>query len=367
MWPGDQQPGGQQPAPQGPPPADARPDGQQPGHGQPGAFAPPGGFGPPPGEGFGQSSGFGQPSGPGQPPSPGQPPYGPPQPFGYEQQPPGFGQIPPQWQQPGPPTIPPQPPNRRRTTIGVAVAAAVVLIAAGVGAAMGLRDGGGGATTTATSAPPSATVSASPSTAQPSGPPEAGPRGDGTDVQPVVPGWQVVVRADRKVAFDVPQGWKIKQQDELIGFEDEKGNPAVGMGAPAIYKENYCGDSDAAAAGTKGAEGAKSVQDAAENQAQAWAYYGFNDMKSKQRGTLKATAAAPFSNSHGIKGYVASATETNVPKTNQCATDGAAYAVAWIGHNNQLTVFVLYTNTGVPDEVPSQTITKIEGSIRQVP
>ncbi len=366
MWPGEQQPGGQ-PDPQGAP-ADARPGGQHPGFGEPAAFGPAGGFGPPPGEGFGQPPAFGQPAAPGQPQPPGQPPYGPPQGFGYEQQQPGFGQAPTQWQQPGPPAVPPQPPNRRRTTIGVAIAAAVVLIAAGVGVAMGLNDGGGGTTTSAPSPTPSATVSASPASAAPSAPPEAGPRGDGSDVQPVVAGWQVVVRADRKVAFDVPQGWTIKQQDEIIGFEDEKGNPAVGMGAPAIYKENYCGgNTNAAAAGTKGAEGAKSVQDAAENQAQAWAYYGFNDMKSKQKGTLKYTPAAPFSNSHGIKGYSASATETNVPRTNQCATDGAAHAVAWVGHNSQLTVFVLYTNTGVPTEIPSQTITKIEDSIRQIP
>ncbi|WP_269857246.1 hypothetical protein [Streptomyces sp. RPT161] len=359
MWPGEQQPGGQ-PDPQGAP-ADARSGGQQPGHGQAGAFGPPSGFGPPPG---GQPPAFGQPTAAG----PGQPPYPPPQAFGYEQQPPGFGQVPPQWQQPGPPTLPPQPPNRRRTTIGIAVAAAVVLIAAGVGVAMGLRDGGGDTTTNAASPTPSAAVSAAPSNAAPSAPPEAGPRGDGSNVQPVVPGWQAVVRADRKVAFDVPQGWTVKQQDVLIGFEDEKGNPAVGMGAPAIYKENYCGgNTNAAAAGTKGAEGAKSVQDAAENQAQAWAYYGFNDMKSKQKGTLKSTSATPFSNSHGINGYLASATETNVPKTNQCATDGAAYAIAWVGHNSQLTVFVLYTSTGVPSEVPSQTIKTIEGSIRQIP
>ncbi|MGW7006829.1 hypothetical protein ACWGCW_29420 [Streptomyces sp. NPDC054933] len=366
MWPEQQQPGGQPDPrdgnPQGPPPppGSPHPGGQQPGFGQPGTF------GPPPGSG--QSPSSGQPSGFGQPQY-GPPPTYPSQGYGYPQQPPqqpGFGQVPPQWQPPGPPTIPPQPPTRRRgVTIGVAIAVAVVVVAAGVGIAMGLR--GGDTTTTAASGTPSASASATPSASAPSGPQEAGPRGDGSNVQPVVPGWQVVVRADRKVAFDVPQGWAVKKQDEIIGFEDEKGNPAVGMGGPAIYKENYCGDTYAGAAGTKGAQGAKSVQDAAENQAQAWVYYGFNDMKSKQKGTLKSTPATPFSNSHGIKGYAASATETNVPKTTKCATDGAAYAIAWVGHDSQLTVFVLYTNTGVPEEIPSQTIATIEGSIRPIP
>ncbi|MEU6172699.1 hypothetical protein ABZ832_12285 [Streptantibioticus parmotrematis] len=395
MWPGEQQPEGQQRPegnpqsdpqsnpqwnPQGPPPPP--PGGAQPPYGAPVQGPPPQGpapygqppqgFGPPPQPGYGQP-----PQGPpaqGQPPQ-AQPGFGPT--YGYPQQQPqpgyggGYGQQP-QWGAPsGPPTTPLKPPggNRGRTA-AIAVTAAVAVIAAGVGAVFLL---GGGHKKAEAKAPASASASApaaaNPADPQPSDPDDAGPRGSGTDVKPVVPGWQVVANGDRKVAFDVPPGWQIPSEDTVIGFEDEKGNPAVRADSPAQYKNGWCGDQDnsLAGTGTNGISGAKSVSGAAQDMAAQWVYYAFADLKAKDKGKLAYSAAKPFSNSHGIKGYVATATETSVPKSNKCATDGTAYDITWLGSDNQLDEWVLWTSTGVSGTVPPQTVQTIEQSLRTIP
>ncbi|MCQ4079933.1 hypothetical protein NGB36_04830 [Streptomyces sp. RB6PN25] len=360
MWPEDQRPGEQS---QGHPghqqPQPPNPQGPAPGYGYPQQPQPPQqpGFGPP---AYGQP-GYGQPGYGHQPAYGQQPVYG---------QYPGFGPAP-QWGAPVPPPAPPGPGSRRGPVIGLAIAAAVVLLAGAAGAAvlLGGHDGqrtvaNPNSSATATSAP-SAESSGSDATAPNDGF-NGDPHSSNAGTKPVVPGWKAVARGDRQVAFDIPQDWTALSSGTDIGFEDPNGNPEVEMGGPAEYKQNWCQDNSLAAAGTKGAVGAKSVQDAAETQAASWAYYGFTDLKSGKKGTLRATKPVPFTNGHGIKGYAASATETGVRRTNPCSTDGAAYAVAWVGADNTLTVWVLYTATGVPGQVPASTITAMENSIRQI-
>lgn len=420
MWPGDQQPGGQQnpqpdpqrnprsesqddprPTPQddprhvarpnpqhtprsnpqsnpqwnppGPPPPPVGPTpGAHPGAGQPAAQP---GFGPPPGglppappqpqPGYGHPHpGYGQPA-PGQPAYP-PPGYGQPQP-GYAQPP--YGRPPQQWASAKPPG---GPGTGNRRTIGIAIATAVVLVAAGVTAVVVTR---GGKDDGKHQAGPSASVSTGQDVASPEpsqsaagapGGDEEGPRGSGA-VQPVVAGWQAVARGDRHVAFDVPPGWQVQDPSEFIGFEDEKGDPAITVGGAAEYKENWCGqDTSLASAGSKGDVDAKSLQSSVENAAASTAYYAFNDLKHKAKGKLTYTKAKPFSNSHGIKGYLSSARETGVPRTGKCVTDGVAYAIAWSGTDNVLTEWVLWASTGVSGALPAKTVEEIEQSIRQI-
>ena len=167
--------------------------------------------------------------------------------------------------------------------------------------------------------------------------------GGSATVQPVVPGWQAVPRGDRAVAFDVPKDWKLDPQSTDIGFNDAKGNPAVLMGGPAEESKYSCGGTARAAAGTKGGKNAKSLQAAAEAEAENWAYFAFTDLTKNPKPLPHLNKAVPFTNSHGIKGYAASATETGEPNTGKCASNGAAYAVAWPGADNQLTIWVMYT------------------------
>ncbi|MDJ0346865.1 hypothetical protein QMK19_37695 [Streptomyces sp. H10-C2] len=274
---------------------------------------------------------------------------------------------------PGGPDGPP-PGNRRTTTIAVSIVAAVAVIAAVVIGGVYLTGGGKDDTAADPGKSPSASQSATPSaTPSPSNTTAAGSSGGGDDsrgapsdveIKPVVPGWQVVRRAERNVAFDVPPNWQLAGEGVLTGFED-KGKPMVTMGAPAYYKPHWCDKDERAAVGTKGANGAKSVQEAAEVQAETWAYWGYQE---NGKVTVAKTSAKPFTNSHGISGYSSSATAKNVPKTTKCTSDGAVFTVAWVDSTKALTVWVLYADrgAGVTDGVSDETITTIMGSIREL-
>jgi hypothetical protein len=398
MWPGDQQSGGQQPQGVPSPPPPQQPPG---GYGTPNPYAQPApgapqpGYPPqqPPRPPAGGAPAGGAPSGYGQPPQYAAPtqPYGTPAPNpyaqpGYQQQPPAYP-APQQWGPPVPGGPGGQPPNKRgTTTIAVAVTAALAVIAAIVVGAVyftgGKKDQASDDPTPTPTAtvPPSPTATATPTptaTQDQDGGTDGGdsPRGAPVDIKPVIPGWQVVERDQRNVLFDVPPGWTVDSQGMTIGFEDKKGDPAVAMSGPAYYKHAWCktaGSStwDRAAVGTKGANGATSVRNAAEVQARSWAYWAYeNDGK----GTFsKALNSKAFHNSHGITGWQAEATATNVPKANKCAaTAGKAWTVAWLDPaqpdpSKKLVVWVLYADQGVPDQLAQTTIDTIKSSIRLI-
>ncbi|WP_225849711.1 hypothetical protein [Streptomyces sp. HPF1205] len=379
MWPGDQH-GGQQ-NPQGTPPQP--PQGP---YGQPNPYAQPG---------YPQQ----------QPPPPPQPTpgYPPAQPYGgqnpYAQPPAGYQQPPAGGYPAAPPVGPPTPQQwgppvpggpegsgppggRRNLTIGIAIASAVAVIAAVVVGAVVLtgnkKDEAAKSPSPAT--PASRTPSPTPTTAAPTDSAVTAGSGDSPrgapgalDVKPVVPGWKVVRRTERNVAFDVPPDWTVGDEGEEIGFADKTGNPAVAMGAPAFYKHDWCksgdGTADRAAAGTKGANGAKSVRNAAEVQATQWAYWAYQE---NGKGTFsKVMGSKAFHNAYGISGWQAEATATHVPRTNKCVSDGAAYTVAWIDPTQsdptmRLVVWVLYCDRGVSDQVSQATIDKIKSTIRLI-
>lgn len=386
MWPGDQQSGGQQ-HPQGSPTPPHQPPG---GYGQPNPYAQP--VPPPPS----QPAGYPQ-----QPPAPqpGQqpPPYAAPtQPYGtptaspyaqpgYQQQPGTGYPTPQQWGPPVPGGPGEQPPkNRNNLTIAIAVTAAVAVIAAViVGAVYFTGDDKKNSAQDDKSPTPTATTSAAPTTATPS-PTDTGsdsgssggdnPRGAPVDVKPVVPGWKVVERDQRNVLFDVPPDWSVDSQGMTIGFSDKSGNPAVAMSGPAYYKHNFCtsGSStfDRGAVGTKGANGATSVRNAAEAQATSWAYWAYQD---KGKGTFsKVLDSKAFHNAHGISGWEARATASNVPEPTKCSSPaGEAFTVAWLDPTQsdptkKLVVWVLYADRGVPDALAQSTIDKIKSTIRLI-
>lgn len=402
MWPGDQQSGGER-YPQGTPPNPPQyPPSQQPPQGpapqqqppqspyaQPQPPAPPAGApanpyaqpGPPqqPGQGFPNQS----------PPQPQPGPY-PPNP--YQQQTPGFGAPQPPYgsqpgypQQPfgpgGPGAGPPQKDGRSRTTVIVAIVAAVAVIAA---VAVGVAVFGGGkgkpdakdTTSTVTAKPKPTSTTASPSTpGSDDGGQTDNPRGapDSVDIKPVIPGWKVVRRGARNVAFDVPPDWTVDEEGLSIGFSDKSGKPEVVMGAPAYYKHDWCstgGDmgADRAAVGTKGGAGAKSLRQAAESEAEAWAYWAYQD---NGKGTFsKAQNSKEFHDAYGISGWQAQATATKLPKSNKCSPpSGIAYTVAWLDPAQKTptaVVWVLYADTGVKDQLSQSIVDKIKSTIRPI-
>jgi hypothetical protein len=319
-----------------------------------------------------------------------QPGYQQPNPYqqpGYQQPNPYQAPHPPQ--QPAPPRNPPvapggpQPPRggRKRVQTTAITAAVAVVAAAAVTAVFVLRDNGGTENTSQQDAGQSASPEAPPSETG-SEPADGGssgavdnPRG-GSDsaVKPVIAGWQPVVNAKRQNVFDVPPGWDVKSQGLSIGFTDENDTSdfpgaLVMMSAPAVYQEKWCTytedgydyDTSLAAVGTKGAQGAKSTAEAAENEALNWVHAGYDQQKT---GTFKTTKATPFTSEYGITGHSASATVTGVGTTEQCSSDGKSFTVSYKAANGDLATWVLYAARGVKEEVTDATIQKIMSTLR---
>ncbi|MFD5143139.1 hypothetical protein [Streptomyces sp. NPDC058401] len=349
MWPGQQQPPGGEPNPQD---AHQNPYQQQPGTPNPYQQQPP-------------TAAYGEQQQPG---------------YGYPQQPPapqGWGQQPPTVPVPQWGGTPPPPPPRGGSpfstrTVAIVAASAVVVAAAATGAFVLTRDDD---TTNQADDKPSTSASApaSPSASAPASP-GANPRG-GPEVKPVIPGWKVVLNPKYGTAFDVPPDWEVKSSGLSIGFEDEAkndGSPLVMMGGPAFLKEDWCkvdADKDGkeestglAATGTKGGMGAKGTAEAAYNEAGNWAFAAYAQKAPK--GTTKVTEAKEYTTTSGLKGHMATATVSGLPKENKCSSDGKSVAFSFTTTNGDLSTWVLYGAAGVPGEVSKETYEKILSSVR---
>ncbi|MEV6316325.1 hypothetical protein [Streptomyces sp. NPDC051776] len=300
---------------------------------------------------------------------------------GY-QQPNPYQQNPaPQWNQ-GVPPGPPQPPqggrNKQFATIAILTAAAVVAAAVITGVVVL----GGDDARTDDAKKGGKPAGSAPSDGKSPGeePSDEGeldnPRAGGdTEVEPVVPGWKTVVNAKRQNAFDVPPEWSVESQGTSIGFEDSKDKSdfpraLIVMSAPAFADRKWCtvktesgydSDTALAAAGTKGAQGARSTANAAQDAAEMWVYAGYDQ---NETGTRKVTKAKPFSSEHGLTGFSSSATVTGVKKTDKCSSDGKSFTVAYKARNGDLAIWSLYAAKGVKDEIPDATIKKIMNSLR---
>ncbi|MDI5968005.1 hypothetical protein POF50_001330, partial [Streptomyces sp. SL13] len=307
--------------------------------------------------------------GPYQPPSP----YGPvppqpqpqPQPWNAPGQPPVQGYASPAAPPPPPPYsggIRPQDPvsagrsGRRNAAIAISVAA-VVLVVAGVSVAV--FSGGGHRLPwagPAASHSPSTSASPTPDPAQ-------------TDTlhsgaaKPVVPGWKTMVDGQRQVAFDVPPEWKLQTPSFAEYIQDPDGAVKIGVNAVALLGGPTCGGSNGlAGAGTRNDSKAADSRSAAENAARTWASNGFGGAK-HSKGKLKLDSA-PFSNAHGIKGTLATATETFSQSGGTCPKNGEVQAIAWRGYHHMMSEWVFWTGTGAPATPQQDVIKLIEGSIR---
>jgi hypothetical protein len=327
MWPGQQPPGGEQnPQYQNPY--------QQPGYQQPNPY---------------QQPGYQQPN-PYQ--QPGQPQWGVPTPAGTPQPPGGAG-------------------GGNRTKVVAIGAATAVVVAAGVTGFLvlgGTKDDNAG---NGKNPGPSASASQG----APASAPESGnPRGGGAE-QPTVPGWKVVVNPKWGTAFDVPPDWDVKSPGTLIGFEDKKdagAKPLITMSAPAFLKEKWCTSDDdkdgrtddtaLAAAGTKGANGAKDTGQVAVNQVAWWVYGGYTQPDKKSI-TFDKTAK-PYKTASGVEGSIAWARSTNTPQKGKCVSDGKALTFGFKNSTGDFVAWSLYGAKGVKDEVPDSTIMKILSTVR---
>ncbi|MFF3917413.1 hypothetical protein ACFYZB_28735 [Streptomyces sp. NPDC001852] len=267
--------------------------------------------------------------------------------------------------------------GRRAKAVAVAAAAAVIA-AVGVTGSLLLdghkadnADGGSRNTKASASAPHSATATATAS----------GKPGGGATERPTVPGWKVVVNPEWGTAFDVPPDWDVKPPGMMFGFEDSKvdysdpknwGKVVIIMSAPAVLQENWClsddnndgrmGSTALAAAGTKGAKGARSTGDAALSQAERWVYGGYTQPDRKS--IVSDRTAKPYTTKSGVRGSIAWARSRNTPQKGKCASDGKAITFGFRNSAGGLVAWNLFGATGVRDELPDSTIMKILSTVR---
>lgn len=310
---------------------------------------------------------------------------GQPNPYQQQQPPPGYGypqqgyQTPPPVQPWGQPQQAPAPAPQRggspysTKTVAIVAASAVVVAAAATGAFVLTRDDD--KNTQANDKPAAASSSAAPASSAPAPAGSSPNPRSGGDVKPVIPGWKVVLNPKYDTAFDVPPEWDVLSATMATGFEDEvknDGSAVVMMSGPARLKEDWCKvDSDKdgkeestslAGTGTKGGQGAKDTAEAVRNEAGNWAFAAYAQKAPK--GTTKVSDPKEYSTSSGLKGHMATASVTGLPKENKCSSDGKSIAFSFKNAKGDFVSWILYGAAGVPDEVPQATLEKILSSVR---
>ncbi|MFD6423310.1 hypothetical protein [Streptomyces sp. NPDC060198] len=364
MWPGQQPPGGEQ-NPQDP---NQNPY-QQPGYQQPNPYQQPGYPQGQPGQQGqqGQQPGYGYPQGP-------QPGYGYPQ----NGQPGG----PNPYQQPtvpayavqAPPGGPQRPDDKRKTAVVAVVAAAAVVVTAVVTGVVVLKkdDQPGGKDIADGKGSPTASVKPTAATSTP-----ANPRSGDDDPKPTVPGWKVVTNPKWGTRFEVPGDWEVSSAGMSAGFEDAKnptGSPAAVFTAPAYLKSKWCvDDSDKdgrdeetslAGVGSKGAQGAKSTDEAATKTAEQWVWAAYAQTDPAEK--IKVADPEPYTTTSGLTGSVAKATALGLAKKNKCDTDGKSVVFSFKNSDGAYASWVFFGATGVDDELSDTTIDKILSTVRLV-
>ncbi len=279
---------------------------------------------------------------------------------GY-QQPNPYTQQPAPWHAPTAPAGPAVPPpgagGRRTKAIAIGAATAVVVAAAVTGAVVlgGGTDGNAGPGPTAT---PTAT---------------GGTRAAG-DLRPTVAGWKVVVNPERGIAFDVPPEWAPQSRNwvsYVADDDDPEDKPLVGMKAPALLKEKWCGSDDdrdgkieytsLASAGTRGNNGAKSTEQIARSDSATWVYGAYTQPDHKKVTTGPVTS---FTSASGLTGSVATSESSGVVRRDKCDSDGKATTFAFQDADGDFASWTFVGAKGVGEEVPDATVKRILGTVR---
>jgi hypothetical protein len=318
-----------------------------------------------------------------------QPGYQQPNPYqqpGYQQQPGPYGQQQPQWGAAQPPGAP-QPATvvvgsggggggggGNRTKLVAIVAAVAVVVAAGVTGFLVL--GGDKENKADDGKDGKPTASASTGTSQPPAPSptvtDDDPRGGG-ELKPTVEGWKVVANPRFGTLFDVPADWEIDTTDMSVGFEWEEDGKMqrTSVTAPAYLKSEWCTD-DAnkdgrkertalVTAGSRGEDGAKDTDMAAETRVPWWIYGGYTQ---PDRKSVKAGKPQPYTTASGLVGSVVTAHSEGTPQKGKCDTEGKAITFAFKNGAGDFVTWNLYGAKGVKDEIPEATVQKILSTVR---
>ncbi len=270
---------------------------------------------------------------------------------GYQQQE-GFQQFPQQSYQ----GFAPEPPKKGKKGLWIGLGALGVVIAVGATLFFVLRDGDDPQPQAAppqSSAPPSA--SEPPSTSQSGGAPQD------NKVPSTTPGWQGIVSAKDKTAFDLPASDWETEPGELIG--QSKGEFKIVVHEAMTYKPGACPESSGSNRGTVGFATADQipVENAARGAVRLWI----------QAATGNADVPLPEIKQVPIAGgtlQAASSTGTFIPAEGEaCRAPSVKVTSAAFKVGEQTVCFVMVLDQGTPDALPEADAQKILASLRPQP
>ncbi|MEV6911520.1 hypothetical protein [Amycolatopsis sp. NPDC051071] len=294
-----------------------------------------------------------------QPPQPGYPPQNPPQYGqdpqqyqGYQQQYPqeGFQQFPRQTYQ----GFAPEPPKKGKKGLWIGLGALVLVLAVGATLFFVLRNGDNpqpqAAPPVSSSAPPSSSASKPPSTS--SGAPKD------NKVPSTTPGWQGILSAKDKTAYDLPAtGWETKPGD-IVGYNE--GEFKMVIHEASTFKLGACPDVRGSNRGVVGFATAEKipVENAARGAVRLWI----------QAATGKADVPLPDIKQVPIAGgsiQAVSSTGTFIPPEGEaCRAPSVKVTSAAFKSGEQTICFVMVLDQGTPDTIPEADAQKILASLR---
>ncbi|CAM5338774.1 putative protein OS=Streptomyces alboniger OX=132473 GN=CP975_04685 PE=4 SV=1 [Streptomyces alboniger] len=222
-------------------------------------------------------------------------------------------------------------------------------------------------------AKPSTSKSTEPSAS--TSPSEDDPRG-GDAEKATVAGWKIVVNPKWGTAFDVPADWEVQSPTSAIAFEEENSDdlkPIITMGAPAILKSKWCESDDdkdgrtdtmsLAAAGTKGADGAKDTDEVALNNACLVGLRRVHPAGQEEHHRREEGHALHDRVRHQGQ-LLLGVVDRPHPAKGKCVTDGKAISFGFKNSAGDFVSWNFYGAKGVKEEVPKETIMKILSTVR---
>ncbi|MBB5851691.1 hypothetical protein ACFQ05_00290 [Amycolatopsis umgeniensis] len=290
-----------------------------------------------------------------QPPPQGYPPQNPPQYAQYPQDPQqqyqGYQQFPQQTYQ----GFAPEPPKKGKTGLWIGLGALVLVIAVGATLFFVLRDG---EDPQPQAAPPPSSAPAPPSSSASKPPPTSSGAPKDNKVPSTTPGWQGILSAKDKVAYDLPpSGWETKP-GQIVGYNE--GEFKMVIHEASTYKLGACPDARGSNRGVVGFATADRipVENAARGAVRLWI----------QSATGKADVPLPDINQVPIASgaiQAVSSTGTFTPlETEDCRAPTVKITSAAFKSGDQTICFVMALDQGTPDALPEAEAQKILASLR---
>ncbi len=290
-----------------------------------------------------------------QPPQQGYPPQNPPQYGQYPQDPQqqyqGYQQFPQQTYQ----GFAPEPPKKSKKGLWIGLGALVLVIAVGATLFFVLRDG---EDPQPQAGPPPSSAPVPPSSSASKPPPTSSGAPKDNKVPSTTPGWQGVLSAKDKTAYDLPaSGWEIKP-GQLVGYEE--GEFKMVVHEASTYKLGACPDARGSNRGVVGFATADQipVENAARGAVRLWI----------QSATGKADVPLPEIKQVPIAGgsiQAVSSTGTFTPsETEECRAPSVKITSAAFKSGDQTICFVMALDQGTPDALPDADAQKILASLR---